>query len=485
MSFKSLEFLLFLSTVFLLYWLGVKKKGYQNGVLLLSSYVFYAYFDWRFLFLLLAISSISFLCGIIIIKKPTVKKIFNVLNIVVCVSILGVFKYFDFFSASVKLLLSEIGVHADVPTLNLILPVGISFYIFQAISYTVDIYRKTITPSNNILEYFSYISFFPKLMAGPIERAENMLPQISVSRSFDYALAVDGMRQMLWGFFKKSVIADSVVNLVNILWPQYKMLGGGTLIVTVFMYTVQIYCDFSGYSDIAVGCGKLFGIRMTQNFDMPYFSRNIREFWRKWNISLMRWFRDYVYFPLGGSRCSKKKACLNTLIVFLISGLWHGANWTFVAWGAYHACLFLPLIICNGQKYKELIAHNKMLPSIKEFLQVILTFFLVMMGWVLFRSDSISNAFCYFFHMFSDSIFDINRTVNELRSNSFCLVRIVNFIVVMIIVEWIQRGKEHALQIDNIGFLKLRAVRWFMYIVLILCILYFSGEQSEFIYVNF
>ncbi len=343
MLFNSYEFLLFLPIVFLLYWFVFRNKRWQNLLVVVASYVFYGWWDWRFLLLIIFTSFCSYASGLLLEKyerRRGVQKTISAANIVVNLAILGFFKYFNFFVESLSSLVSGVfGYELGWVTLNIILPVGISFYTFQALSYSIDVYKHSIKATHDPIEFFAYISFFPQLVAGPIERATNLLPQFQNERRFDYAKSVDGLRQMLWGFFKKLVVADNCAAIVNQYWGQYQELSGLMLFILGILFTFQIYCDFSGYSDIAIGCARLFGINLMRNFNLPYFSRSIPEFWRRWHISLTTWFRDYIYFPLGGSRCSKWKTIRNVFVVWGISGLWHGANWTFVCWGLYHAVI--------------------------------------------------------------------------------------------------------------------------------------------------
>lgn len=336
MLFNSIEFFLFLPLVFIVFWLLAKSQKQQNIVIVAASYLFYGWWDWRFLLLIAFTSLCSFGSGIAIdyfIGNRKKQKWVSTANIVVNLLILGTFKYYNFFAESFAGLFNSFGYQMDAVTLNVILPVGISFYTFQALSYSIDVYQGKIKPTKDIIQFFAYICFFPQLVAGPIERATNLLPQFGAYRSFNYPMAVDGFRQMLWGFFKKVVIADNCASIVNLYWNAHNELSGLMLIQIAVLFSFQIYCDFSGYSDIAIGCAKLFGIKLMRNFNMPYFSRNLADFWRRWHISLMSWFRDYLYIPLGGSRCSRWQFYTNLLIVFLVSGLWHGANWTFIVWG--------------------------------------------------------------------------------------------------------------------------------------------------------
>lgn len=404
-------------------------------------------------------------------------KLISASNIILNLLILGVYKYYNFFAESLSNAFLAFGIHLDYVTLNLVLPVGISFYTFQALSYTIDVYKRKIEPTQDIVAFFAFISFFPQLVAGPIERATNLLPQFFHKRTFDYAKAVDGCRQILWGFFKKMVVADNCATAVNIIWNDYENATGFRLLLGGVLFTFQIYGDFSGYSDIAIGTARLFGFNLMRNFHYPYFSRDIAEFWRRWHISLTTWFRDYIYIPLGGSRCAKWKVMRNTLIIFLVSGFWHGANWTFIVWGAYHAFLFFPLMIFGlNRKYTDEVAVGMLLPSMKEFIQMLSTFLLAVIGWIIFRAENISQAWNYICGMCSSSLFSINFQVGK---------KAIVYIIVLIIVEWLQRGKEHGLQGISIGILRYRTARIAFYYVFILLMLLLAGEQGNFIYFQF
>jgi D-alanyl-lipoteichoic acid acyltransferase DltB (MBOAT superfamily) len=365
----------------------------------------------------------------------------------------------------------------DTVTLDILLPVGISFYTFQALSYTIDVYQHKIKPTRDPVAFFAFISFFPQLVAGPIERATNLLPQFQRERTFDYTKAVDGMRQMLWGFFKKMVVADNCAAVVNSIWPIYQFATGLHLLLIAILFTFQIYGDFSGYSDIAIGCARLFGIELKRNFNFPYFSRDIAEFWRRWHISLTTWFRDYIYIPLGGSRVGKWKSFRNTMVIFLVSGFWHGANWTFIVWGAYHALLFLPLLLFGkNRRYTNTVATGRLFPSIRELFQMLLTFLLVVVGWIIFRAENITQAWDYLCQMFSSSLFlipDRERIV---------LICSIFYSLVLVVIEWLQRDKQHALQINNV---KYRTIRWGIYLLLVLYIITNAGDQADFIYFQF
>ena len=445
MLFNSLQFALFLPIVFLLYWFVfdrfISKSEHQlrlqNAFVVVASYVFYGWWDWKFLLLIAFTSFCSWGSGLLIGKAKSKKeaKTWTTLNIVLNLSILALFKYYDFFVAEFVQLFH---VSSERFLLKVMLPVGISFYTFQALSYSIDVYRGEIEPTKDIVAFFAFISFFPQLVAGPIERATNLLPQFLKKREFDYDTAVDGMRQILWGLFKKIVVADNCAMYVDQVFPDYMNQTGSTLLLAAFFFTFEIYGDFSGYSDIAIGTAKLFGIKLMRNFNMPYFSRNIAEFWRRWHISLTAWFRDYVYFPLGGSRVSKIKVVRNTFIVFLVSGIWHGANWTFFAWGMYHALLFLPLLLMGkNRKYTDQLAEGRILPTLKETGRILLTFFLVMIGWIVFRAESIGDAWGYISRMFSASLF----SVPLLIVREYYIPLFIS-IIILIVVEWRQREQK-------------------------------------------
>lgn len=480
MLFNSIEFILFLPVVFFLYWFLSHKRNMQNFLVVIASYLFYGWWDWRFLILIVITSFCSFISGVLLhVYENNVsrRRVVSATNIILNLGILGLFKYFNFFTDNLQLLFESIGYQLDFITIDVILPVGISFYTFQALSYTIDVYRKRIQPTYNIIEFFAYISFFPQLVAGPIERATNLLPQFQKSRDFNYQKAVDGLRQMLWGFLKKIVVADNCAFIVNKYWDFYPDFSGISLVALAILFTFQIYCDFSGYSDIAIGCARLFGINLMRNFDFPYFSRSIPEFWRKWHISLMTWFRDYVYFPLGGSRCSKWKTIRNVFIVWSISGLWHGANWTFVCWGLYHASILAVYnMIGINTKYKSIVACGRYLPNLMEFFQIALTFSFVVIGWVIFRAEDISQAYEFILRMFS-TLFE-SRHIGFEKSAIYVAI-------IMFFVEWLQRDKQHALQFSNFTPLNLRPVRWFIYVLLAVLIVCFRGHSQTFIYFQF
>lgn len=481
MLFNSFEFMLFLPIVFLLYWFVFKPRRLQNLFLVVASYVFYGWWDWRFLWLIALTSFSSYVSGILIQRhegQRHIQRLVSASNIILNLVILAVFKYYNFFMDNLAFLFSSVGYRLDWVTLDIILPVGISFYTFQALSYTIDVYRGQIRPTHDIVEFFAYISFFPQLVAGPIERATNLLPQFQRERQFDYAKAVDGMRQILWGLFKKLVIADNCASAVNAFWTEYNDLSGLSLLAIGILFTFQIYSDFSGYSDIAIGCARLFGISLKQNFNFPYFSRSIPEFWRRWHISLMTWFRDYIYFPLGGSRCARWKVIRNTLIVFFVSGLWHGANWTFICWGLYHACIIAIYILLGiNTKSKDVVAQGRLLPSVREFCQLAITFFLAVVGWIIFRSENMPQAYEFLSRMFT-TMFDQGLYIAHGK-------RYLIWGFLMLLVEWLQRDKQHALQLSHQGLFRYAPARFALYAVLVYIMFLYAGTVQTFIYFQF
>ena len=483
MLFNSIEFLLFLPVVFLLYWFVLKTRRCQNLLVVIASYVFYGWWDWSFLFLIAFTSLFSFSSGLLLEYyegRRQWQKYISASNIVINLAILGFFKYYNFFVENLNVLFVTLfGYHLDWVTMNIILPVGISFYTFQALSYTIDVYQKKLPATHDSIEFFAYISFFPQLVAGPIERATNLLPQFQKNRYFDYAKAVDGCRQMLWGFLKKIVIADNCANVVDYYWGTN--LSGVSLLLLGVLFTFQIYCDFSGYSDIAIGCARLFGFDLMRNFNYPYFSRSIPEFWRRWHISLTTWFRDYIYFPIGGSRCEKWKTIRNVYVVWGVSGLWHGANWTFVCWGIYHATL---LTIYNllgiNTKYKNVVAFGHTFPNFREIFQLVLTFFFTVVGWIIFRAENLTQAGEYLYAMVHNKFYDSSELYGKISLVSCSL---------LITVEWLQRNKQHVLQFPDLKLFNYKMVRWFVYVSILVSI-YISyminiDDDSQFIYFQF
>lgn len=482
MLFNSIEFVIFLPIVFLLYWFVFNKNfKVQNLLVVIVSYIFYGWWDWRFLILIAFTTFCSFISGILIDKyegNRKKQKLISASNIILNLLILGTFKYFNFFAENFAAIFRSFGYEMNWVTLDILLPVGISFYTFQALSYSIDVYQKKIVATRDIVAFFAFISFFPQLVAGPIERATNLLPQFLRERRFDYTKAVDGCRQILWGFFKKIVIADNCAVCVNHIFENYTELPGSTLLLGGFWFTFQIYCDFSGYSDIAIGTAKLFGINLMKNFNFPYFSRDIAEFWRRWHISLTTWFRDYIYIPLGGSREGKWKSIRNTMIIFLVSGFWHGANWTFILWGAFHALLFLPLLFGKkNRKNLNSVASGKLFPSLKELIQMSITFMLALFGWIIFRAENIEQALSYFKGIFNSSL--LTFPTEGFTTGTF----IIPFVLIFILIEWLQREKNHGLEISNIHN---RWIRYVIYSTISFVILIFVNEApEEFIYFQF
>ena len=486
MLFNSIEFAVFLPIVFLLYWFVFNNNiRLQNLLLLVSSYIFYGWWDWRFLSLIAFSSFVDYFIGLQLKKSEhhARRKLLLFLSLGVNLGFLGFFKYYNFFAQSFADAFTFFGNKPDVYTLNIILPVGISFYTFQTLSYSIDVYRKQLEPTKDIIAFFTFVSFFPQLVAGPIERATNLLPQFYKKRHFDYALAVDGMRQILWGLFKKVVIADNCAMYANEVFNNQGDYGGFTILLGAFFFAVQIYGDFSGYSDIAIGTSRLLGFNLMRNFAFPYFSRDIAEFWRRWHISLSTWFRDYLYIPLGGSRGSKWMQVRNVFAIFVVSGFWHGANWTFMFWGFLNALYFLPLLLLKQNRQNTgNIAEGRLLPNLRELIQMGITFALTLLAWIFFRAESITVAFEMIFKIFTD----FHISILELRSvaNSYTVTMThLFFIALFFAIEWLQRNQEHALHFENTRLPV--AARWAFYYVLIFSLFFVKGSQQDFIYFQF
>ena len=477
MLFNSIEFALFLPVVFALYWFVFKSVSSQNILLLVASYFFYGWWDWRFLSLIAFSSALDYLIGLRLSKteEERTRKLLLYTSLAVNLGFLGVFKYYNFFAQSFADAFTLFGQSIDPLRLQIILPVGISFYTFQTLSYTIDVYRKQLEPAKNMVSFFAFVSFFPQLVAGPIERASNLLPQFYQERKFSYTQSVDGLRQILWGLFKKIVVADNCAVVANKIFENYTDYSGSTLLLGAVLFAFQIYGDFSGYSDIAIGTSRLFGFNLKKNFAFPYFSRDIAEFWRRWHISLSTWFRDYLYIPLGGSKGSMFQKVRNIFIIFLVSGLWHGANWTFLAWGGLNALYFLPLLFLNrNRQHIEIVANNKIFPSLIEAFQIVSTFSLTTIAWVFFRAKSIEDGIGYLKAMFSFSLFSIPDLVPSTTLSA---------ILILLLFEWLQRDKDYGLSLNpqttNVIF------RWTIYVFLGLIIFIFGGIQQEFIYFQF
>lgn len=484
MLFNSIEFAFFLPAVFVLYW-GVFNRNLrlQNLFLVVASYFFYGWWDWRFLGLILFSTLVDYLVGrsLETARSKLHRKVLLWISIGVNIGFLGFFKYYNFFVESFIDAFSYFGKTFEASTLSIILPVGISFYTFQTLSYSIDVYRGKMQPTKDPVAFAAFVSFFPQLVAGPIERATNLLPQFYVRRSFEYNKAVDGLRQMLWGLFKKVVVADSCAVYANAIFADPGEYSGSALLVGAIYFGFQIYGDFSGYSDIAIGTSKLFGFDLNQNFSTPYFSRNIAEFWRRWHISLSTWFRDYLYIPLGGSRGGAWSTTRNIFIIFLVSGFWHGANWTFIVWGGLNALYILPSVwVKNNRKYLGNIAPDRRLPSWKEFGSILLTFFLTTVAWVFFRAESVSQAFSIIQEIFSISLFEGIAFPFE---GPYLMLQIG--LPLLVLIDWIGRDKPHALfDLKGRWHTILRYLFYYGIVVLILHA-FWSNDAQQFIYFQF
>jgi D-alanyl-lipoteichoic acid acyltransferase DltB (MBOAT superfamily) len=483
MLFNSIEFLIFLPIVFALFWLIPKEhQKLRNIALLLASYLFYGWWDWRFLSLIVFSSFLDFFLGKAMAssKKLTVRKALLGISLLGNLGILGIFKYYNFFADSLAEILELMHFKADFVTLNVILPVGISFYTFQTLSYTIDVYRNKIEPTKDVLAFFAFVSFFPQLVAGPIERAKNLLPQFYTARVFSHNMAVDGMRQILWGMFKKVVVADNCAYFVDVIFSNPGDYNAPTLLLGSVLFAFQIYGDFSGYSDIAIGTARLFGFDLMRNFAYPYFSRDIAEFWRRWHISLSTWFRDYLYIPLGGSKGGIKMQIRNVFAIFLISGLWHGANWTFVVWGGLNALYFVPLMLAGkNRRFLEVVANDRLFPTSREFIQILVTFVLTCIAWVFFRAASVGDAINYLIGCFDPGNFKWNALSLDLFNLE--MLKVASYIIVLSMVEWLQRSKEHGLESIKLNLV----LRWATYIVIIIMVSEYFQKNNDFIYFQF
>jgi alginate O-acetyltransferase complex protein AlgI len=478
MLFNTFEFAIFFPIIFILYWFFCNKNlKIQNILLLVSSYYFYACWDYRFLFLLFFSTFLDYFTAIKISdsNNEKAKTFWFWLSISVNLGFLGFFKYYNFFITSFQELFSNFGINIDPWTLKIILPVGISFYTFHGLSYVIDIYKGRIKAEKNFVDYSVFVSFFPLLVAGPIERATHLLPQIKKARIFSYAKSVDGLRQILWGLFKKIVIADQCAEHANLIFNNPENYGSFGLILGAIMFAFQIYGDFSGYSDIALGTARLFGIELLRNFAFPYFSRDIAEFWRRWHISLSTWFKDYLYIPLGGSKGGTWMRVRNTFIIFLVSGFWHGANWTFIVWGFLNALFIMPSIIFNTNRNNlEIVAQNSKLPNFKELFSIVSTFALTTLAWIFFRSLNITQAINYIIGIFS---FQSNTTELNFRGD------LILCIVLFFEIEWIGRREQFALAKFGLNWNKY--IRLVFYFILIVALFWFGGKEQQFIYFDF
>ena len=473
MFFNSLDFAIFLPIVFIVYWFITNRNlKLQNFIIVLASYVFYGWWDWRFLSLIIFSTIIDYSVGLRFSNttKPSERKFLLMISLAINLGLLGFFKYFNFFIESFNAAFASAGIHTNMSSLNIILPVGISFYTFQTMSYTIDIYRNKIEHTKNILAFMAFVSFFPQLVAGPIERASHLLPQFLKNRKFDYKKASSGIKLIAWGFFKKVVIADNAAQLVNEIFKNYPNESYISLIVGTILFAFQIYCDFSGYSDIAIGLGRILGFDLMYNFKFPYFSSNIREFWNRWHISLSSWFRDYIYIPLGGNKVSQYRVLFNTFCVFVLSGFWHGANWTFVFWGFLHALFFMPIILLRDRFPKENFSMN-----IKRLSFIFANFGLVCLAWIFFRAENIQDAFLYL-----RQIFTLTGGQNTfMKTNTYLLMTIITGVGILVLLalelRTLRRRKDE-IQFSSIGLM-----------TIVLLILFFGAfkNQADFIYFQF
>ena len=478
MLFNSLEFLIFLPVVFFLYWFVFNKNLFlQNLLILFASYLFYGWWDYRFLSLIIFSTVVDFFIGqkIHMSKDLKLRKMYLILSLATNLGILGFFKYFNFFIDSFIDLVALTGYSLENQwTLNIILPVGISFYTFQTLSYTIDIYRKQLTPDNNFISFAAFVAFFPQLVAGPIERAKNLLPQMMKKRNFDYLQAMFGLRLIIWGMFKKVVVADSLAKYVDIFYANPNDYIGLPSIVAMLFFTFQIYCDFSGYSDIAIGTARLFGIKLYRNFKVPYISSSFSEFWKRWHISLSSWFRDYVYILLGGNRVGKLLNYRNLVITFMVSGLWHGANYTFIVWGLIHGFLLI---------VEKFFIDIKSEISMNKIFKIIITFFITNITWVFFRSNDISQAFNVLRNATNLSM-NITENIISFRGfgiDFFELLMMFLFILIVILIEFFEE------KIKNSNIYKSVKIQFIWIKILIFFILFFAtrGELKNFIYFQF
>ena len=487
MLFNSLDFALFLPLAFLLYWFVFAPMGLkvQNGFVLVASYIFYGWWDWRFLFLIALSSLVDFVVGLKLSRTTHTharKRLLSI-SLITNLGLLFIFKYYGFFADSLASAFYSIGVQLSLPTLKIILPVGISFYTFQTLSYTIDVYREQLKPTDDAISFFAYVSFFPQLVAGPIERASFLLPQFFKERRFDQRKATEGCRQMLWGLFKKVVVADTCGAYSDAIFDRYGELSSPLLIFGSVMFAVQIYGDFSGYSDVAIGLSKLFGFELKDNFKYPYFSRDIAEFWRRWHISLSTWFRDYLYIPLGGSRGGTASSIRNVFAIFLVSGFWHGANWTFIIWGLLNALYFLPLMLGGkNRRFLGEIAEGRTLPGVAEALAIAQTFALTCLAWIFFRADTISIAVDYLQGVFSlDHLSQTRELLNSLGIGKRALAMVGLKCAVLFGLEWYNRASSFGLAIGGWP----TPARWATYYAFIFWILKDFGNERAFIYFQF
>lgn len=485
MLFNSLAFLIFLLVVFCLYWAFFNRNiRWRNIFLLCCSYFFYGVWDYRFLVLIFISSVCDYCVGLKLgnVQHSIKRKAWLWVSIFINLGLLGFFKYYNFFIDSLSAVIKGFGFQSNLVTLSLVLPIGISFYTFQTLSYSIDIYRKKITPTHDAIAFLSFVSFFPQLVAGPIEKARDLLPQFFKKKQFSYTDGVDGLKQILWGMFKKVVIADNIITIIAQGLENSEHTSGLQLLLGIFLMTIHVYCDFSGYSDIALGIAKLFGFNLSQNFAYPFFSRSLTELWKRWHISLTSWFWEYIYLPLGGSKINKGITIRNVFVVFLISGFWHGADWTFIAFGFCHALTFtFSIIISSRKKFNGITAQNMKLPSLIELKQMITTFCLFSFPSLVFFSNSVEDAANYTCAIFANDFFGPVMTVGGTLISPLTYGFYALFVFVMFAFEWCNRRNPHGLFRLNLPLFG----RWMVYLMLTLTTLIYFGESNEFVYFQF
>ena len=473
MLFNSIDFLFFFIAVTLLYFALPHK--YRWFLLLTASCYFYMAFVPIYILILGFTIVVDYFAGILLEnEKGSKRKMYLVASMVANIGVLAIFKYYNFFAASFAVALQQLGLHVSLHTLNIILPVGISFYTFHGLSYILDVYHRKINAEKDFTAYALFVSFFPLLVAGPIERATHLLPQLKKQRNFYYQNAADGLRQMIWGFFKKIVIADQCAGYVSNAFNHTSVLTGSTLAAGAILFAIQIYADFSGYSDIALGTARLFGIELLRNFAFPYFSKNMAEFWRRWNISLSSWFRDYVYIPLGGSRVSTAKKIRNVFIIFLLSGLWHGANWTFVVWGGLHGFYLWVEKFIDDKTGKIKALTSSANKTITGFIYALFTFFLVNITWVFFRANSFTKAADIF-----KSMFGMHKGEPLLTTLHIVTTAIIIFF--MLIIQWLMRSTK----VLDVAYKMPWWLLGIVWSVLLLLLIWSQESSSSFIYFQF
>lgn len=482
MLFNSFEFVIFFVIVFFIYYKTYDRLRFQNALLLVASYIFYGWWDWRFLSLIIISSISDFFIGRAIHHNNNKKhrKQLLILSLLINLGILGFFKYYNFFVQSFTDFLAFFGFESNPVFLNIVLPVGISFYTFQTMSYTIDIYRGKMKSTDNLLEFMTFVSFFPQLVAGPIERASHLLPQFGKKRSFDIFEFKEGTKQAFWGLFKKIVIADNCAFYANQIFENSDSYPGSVLVIGVVLFAFQIYGDFSGYSDIAIGIARMMGIDLMQNFKSPYLAENIQDFWRRWHISLSTWFRDYVYIPLGGSKVdSSLRRSMNIIITFTVSGFWHGANWTFIIWGFLHSIFYFIQI-----GYSKRTASIKLLPSkLVQVFNILITFIAVTFAWIFFRAESFGHAMDYISGIASNSILENPIGHLKLMGSSVKPFVIIISLLYMSVFEFNNRDAKYSFQVGHFK----APVRTIIYLSLALLIIFFRATDGtiDFIYFQF